>query len=149
MKPSKPRRHENHYNWESDVAGGLRENRVYRVIVETRFSATHRIRLHDGTVEPRHGHDWGVRATFAKPSLDELGMVIDFEEAGKVLNQVAAELNYGDLNELPMLRGKNPTTEVVAEWIFQRLVELGVSSVTQVEVTEAPGCLAVYDRKQT
>ncbi len=120
---------------------------MYSVVVETRFSATHHIRLHDGSEEPEHGHDWRVRATFEKPSLDELGMVIDFAEAKKVLSEVVHQLDYCHLNEVPMLRGKNPTTEVVAEWIFQRILQLGVHSIKQVEVTEAPGCLAIFSRE--
>lgn len=117
---------------------------MYSVVVETRFSATHHIRLHDGTEEPSHGHDWYVRVTFSKPCLDSLGMVLDFSDAKKVLERVAQELDYRDLNEVAMLRGKNPTTEVVAEWFYHRIVEMGVNSVAQVEVTEAPGCVAIY-----
>ena len=119
---------------------------MFSVVVETRFSATHYIRLHDGSEEPRHGHDWRVRATFEKPSLDKLGMVIDFAEAKNVLKQVVQQLDYCDLNELPVLRGKNPTTEVVAEWIFHRIGELGVTCIGRVEVTEAPGCTAIFER---
>jgi 6-pyruvoyltetrahydropterin/6-carboxytetrahydropterin synthase len=119
---------------------------VYSVIVETRFSAMHHIRLHDGSEEPKHGHDWRVRATFAKTALDELGMVIDFAEAKRILKQVVQQLDYRDLNEVAVLRGKNPTTEVVAEWIFQRVVELGVNSISELELTEAPGCMAIFRR---
>lgn len=115
-------------------------------MIETGFSATHHIRLHNGTTEPSHGHDWRVRAVFERPSLDSLGMVIDFADARRVLKQVVEQLDYTDLNEAAPFRGKNPTTEVVAEWIFQRVVELGVNSVVRIELTEAPGCTAVYER---
>lgn len=119
---------------------------MYSVVVEAGFSATHHICLHDGSEEPKHGHDWHVRVTFTKPALDELGMVIDFAEAKRVLKQVVDQLDYRDLNEVPVLRGKNPTTEVVAEWIFQRVVELGVTSIAEVELTEAPRCSAIIRR---
>ncbi len=122
------------------VEGGL-----HSVVVESRFSATHHIRLHDGSVEPPHGHDWHVRVTFARASLDSLGMVIDFAEAGRLLKKAIEPLNYSNLNELAALRGKNPTTEVVAEWIFHRIFESGGASLAHVEVTEAPGCMAIYE----
>ena len=122
---------------------------MYSIVVETHFSATHRIRLHDGCKEPKHGHDWRVRVTFAKPSLDELGMVIDFGEAKRVVTQVVQQLDYCDLNEVAVLRGKNPTAEVVAEWIFHRIVESGANSIVQVEVKEAPGCLAIFSSGST
>lgn len=119
---------------------------MFRITVESHFSAMHSIRLHDGGTEPPHGHDWRVRVTFARKQLDPLGMVIDFAEAKKVLKQVTDQLDYRDLNEVSVLSGKNPTTEVVAEWILNRFLELGVGSIAQVELTEAPGCVAVVER---
>jgi len=118
---------------------------MYTVTVESRFSATHHIRLHDGTVEPPHGHDWLVRVTFAKPSLDSLGMVVDFADAKRALKSVLSRLHYRDLNQLPDLAGKNPTTEVVAEWVFHQIAAQGLDSLARVEVTEAPGCVATYE----
>lgn len=118
---------------------------MYSVTVESRFSAMHHIRLHNGTAEPPHGHDWIVRVTFSKSSLDELGMVVDFADAKRALKNVLARLHYVDLNQLTELMGKNPTTEVVAEWLFQQIAAEGFDSLARVEVTEAPGCLAVYE----
>lgn len=117
---------------------------MYSVIVEAGFTAMHQIRLHDGTVEPRHGHDWGVRAVFSRPTLDELGMVIDFSDARRMLAEVLDRLDYKDLNQHPAFRDQNPTTEVVAHWIFGQMVELGATTLSEIEVTEAPGCRAAY-----
>lgn len=117
---------------------------MYRVIVESHFSATHHLRLHDGSEEPSHGHDWIVRVTFARSRLDELGMVIDFAQARSFLDQVLSRLQYRDLHEPGLLDGHNPTAEVVAEWISRRMVQLGARDLEQVEVTEAPGCVAIY-----
>ena len=119
---------------------------MYQVIVDARFTATHSIRLHDGTVEPLHGHDWVVQATFARQSLDGLGMVIDFQDARKAVLAALSRLDYGNLNELPEFQGKNPTTEVVAQWILERLGDLGFDTEVQVRLTEAPGCQAIFTR---
>lgn len=120
---------------------------MYRIVVESQFSATHHLRLHDGTEEPRHGHDWKVRVTFSRNQLDDFGMVIDFAEARRVLNLVLDRLHFRDLHEPGLFDRQNPTAEVVAEWICGRIVELGADSVEQVEITEAPGCVAVYSRR--
>lgn len=122
---------------------------MYSVVVEAGFTAIHQIRLHDGSIEPKHGHDWHVRVTFSKSALDELGMVIDFAEAQRLLKQLVGQIDYKDLNELPVFRELNPTTEVVAQWIFNRMNELGGTSVFEVEVTEAPGCRAIYRPDRT
>ena len=42
---------------------------MYEVSVEALFSASHRLRLYDGELEPPHGHDWRVTATFRGDSL--------------------------------------------------------------------------------
>lgn len=119
---------------------------MYCVTVESTFSATHQLRLCDGSLEPRHGHDWRVRVTFAARSLNAEGMVIDFHHAQDLLAGVLKRLQYRDLNERGVLHGPNPTAEVVAEWIFKQLAEAAADTVDRVEVTEAPGCLATFHR---
>lgn len=117
---------------------------MYTVIVEGAFSALHQVRLGDGTLEPPHGHDWLVRAHFARSELDEAGMVVDFSKAQSALRSVLAGLDHADLNSHKGLAGKNPTAEVVARYVFDRVSERGPSVLRRIEVTEAPGCVATY-----
>ena len=118
---------------------------MYSVSVEARFSAVHRVRLPDGTLEPPHRHEWIVRASFARAELDQLGMVVDFSAAQSGLRSVTARLDQKELNTCEGLTGQNPTAEVVARYIFQCLVDAGFSTVSRVEVTEAPGCVAAFE----
>jgi len=117
---------------------------MYSVSVEARFSAVHQVRLGDGTLEPPHEHDWLVRACFSRSELDEVGMVVDFSKARSALQSVLARLDHADLNSHEGLAGKNPTAEVVARYIFDRMAEPGLSVPRRIEVTEAPGCVAAY-----
>lgn len=117
---------------------------MYTVIVETSFSAVHSVTLPGGASEPPHGHDWRVRAHFAAEALNEFGMVVDFEEAKRTLSHVAAQLEQTNLNENPEISGPCPTAEVVARHLFEQIRCRGLSSLKRVEVTEAPGCVAVY-----
>lgn len=119
---------------------------LYTVSVETTFSATHRVRLPDGSQEPLHGHDWRVRALFASDSLDDNGMVVDFCEAQGAVEQVVADFRHADLNELAAFGGLSPTAEIVARVVFDRLWGRGLESLCGVEIIEAPGCLATYRR---
>ncbi len=117
---------------------------MYGIVVEVTFSAVHHVRLPSGTVEPVHGHDWLVRAHFARESLDELGMVVDFDAAGGALRSIAADYHHGDLNDHVDFSGVDPTAEVVAKAVFDRLSAADLPAPLRVEVTEAPGCLAWY-----
>jgi 6-pyruvoyltetrahydropterin/6-carboxytetrahydropterin synthase len=110
------------------------------------FSAVHRVRLPDGTTEPLHGHDWIVRASFARNEVDATGMVIDFQDAKVALDSIVRDLHHTNLNDHDGLAGRNPTAEVIARYVFERLVEMGLLSTSRVEVTEAPGCVAAFSR---
>lgn len=118
---------------------------MYTVIVQSSFPALHRLRMLDGTQEPLHGHDWAVRVHISRAELDELDMVVDFHEVQKHLENVLESLRYADLNQVSALSGRNPTAEVVARHVFDELRARQVGHVTRVEVTEAPGCVAVYE----
>ena len=119
---------------------------MYTVVVEGIFSAVHRLRLLDGTIEPTHGHDWHVRVYFSRAVLDEADMVIDFAQAQSSLQSVVAQLHHTDLNRHEAFSGRNPTAEVVAKHVFDRMVAKGLSTTRRVEVTEAPGYVAAFER---
>ncbi len=118
---------------------------MYTVSVEAEFRAVHRLRLSDGTLEPRHGHEWRVRAHFTRAELDEADMVIDFDEARAGLESVVALLHETDLNRHEALAGANPTAEIVAKYVFDQICAQGLFTIRRVEVIEAPGCAAVFE----
>lgn len=119
---------------------------MYTAIVEATFHASHRVKLPDGSLEPLHGHDWVVRAHFRTPDLDDKDMVVDFCTVQQALADVTAPLSGRNLNELPDFRGRTPTAELVARLVFDRLEGWGLRTLHRVEVTEAHGCVAAYER---
>ncbi|NOX59774.1 MAG: 6-carboxytetrahydropterin synthase [Planctomycetes bacterium] len=119
---------------------------MFEASVEAAFSAAHRVRLPDGSLEPLHGHDWCVAATFARCELDESGFVVDFIAAERCLAAIVGQLHHRDLNTCELMAGLNPTAEIVARGIFEKLAEddsLG-RALHRVRITEAPGCSATY-----
>ena len=120
-------------------------NAMYVVSVETTFSALHRVRLSNGDLEPLHGHDWVVRAYFRRDELDQNGMVIDFEKAQAALREVLSGLHHTDLGKLAELAGLNPTAEVLAAHVYRTLRDAGLEETCRIEITETPGCVAVYE----
>ena len=118
------------------------------VSVEADSGAAHRLRLADGSLEPPHGHDWHVTATFAGDGLDGVGLLVDFVAAEARLRAVVGRLHHTDLNECPAMRGLNPSAEHVARVIFELMAEDATlrPHLHRVAVTEAPGCMATFIR---
>ncbi|MFG0286183.1 MAG: 6-pyruvoyl tetrahydropterin synthase family protein [Phycisphaerales bacterium JB039] len=122
---------------------------MFRIKVEDEFCAAHALLL-AGTREPVHGHNWRVEAIIEGPQLDGDGLLCDFHAVQAALREVIDPLRNADLNAAAALEGLNPSAEVVARFICQRLagalqgVLASGARVAQVSVTEAPGCRAEY-----
>lgn len=119
---------------------------MFEIRVAGSFKAGHAIRYPNGDCEESHEHQWKVEARFSGANLDECGLLIDFVEAQRDLNAILDVFDGTDLNANPVLDGRNPTAEVVAEVIFNRL-GCGTDYADKcigVLVEESPGCKACY-----
>ena len=86
-----------------------------------------------------HGHSFRVRVYVAGPVDERLGWVVDFADLKDAFAPLHAQLDHNYLNEVPGL--DNPTSEVLAVWIWDRLVSAlpGLSRV-RVRETCTSGC---------
>ncbi len=122
---------------------------MYRVRVQGEFCAAHAIRV-SGRREPVHGHNWRVTLVAAGRELDADGLLVDFHVLQAALHQVLKSLENKDLNAIEPFVRVNPTAEQVARHIFERVWESSRARIPNgvriesVEVTEAPGCSALY-----
>jgi len=106
-------------------------------ITSTRhFSAAHQLRLYDGSLEPLHGHNWKVKVTVSAQKLDEIGVVMDFHELERRLNQIVEPMHNRNLNELPPFKSINPSAENVALHIGKKLDLPQEVTLESVEVWE-------------
>jgi 6-pyruvoyltetrahydropterin/6-carboxytetrahydropterin synthase len=117
----------------------------FEIAVTREFSAAHRLRLYDGSLEPLHGHNWRVRTTVASPRLDSIGTVMDFHELERLIDAIIQPLHNRHLNEVPPFSaGLNPSAENVALHIG-RSIQLPVAvRLIAVEIWETQTCSAVY-----
>ena len=94
------------------------------VSTEVSFEAAHHLpKMPDGHKCKRlHGHNWRVVITCAGP-VDDRGMVVDYYEIEQAWKPLFDILDHRLLNEIPGL--ENPTTEVLAAWIFNKLLVAG------------------------
>lgn len=121
---------------------------MYTVTVSAGFEASHNLRLSDGEWEPIHSHVWNVVVEFAGPTLDAIGVLVDFVAAQAKLREITASLADTHLNDWADLHGRNPSAERIAEALFQRLAADSALHATlhRVTVSEAPGCTASFGR---
>lgn len=125
---------------------------MYELTVRTRFAAAHYLREYDGPCARLHGHTWHVEATFRGGKLDSRGMLLDFGEVKRKLNDIMDELDHNNLNEIEPFHGgseDNPTVENLARYIYNRLkAEAGENSgpaqIYAVRVWESPDTSAAY-----
>jgi 6-pyruvoyl-tetrahydropterin synthase len=74
-----------------------------------------------GPAQAMHGATFIVDAAFMTEDLDENGLGVDIGLATTVLKAIVAPLNYQNLDELEIFRGKVTTTEVLAKHVFDQL----------------------------
>ena len=87
----------------------------FEITTTRTFAAAHQLRLYDGSLEPLHGHNWRVKVTVAAPTLDPIGVVMDFHELERLVDAIIAPLHNRHLNEVaPFSSELNPSAENVA-----------------------------------
>ena len=100
-----------------------------------------------GPAQQLHGATYVVELTVCRPGVGEDGTVIDIGLAAGVLSEVLADLNYRNLDDHPALAGLLTTTEVVARYVAERVVErLPTEQLSGLEVLlrEHPDAWATY-----
>ncbi|MBN1376140.1 MAG: 6-carboxytetrahydropterin synthase QueD [Dehalococcoidia bacterium] len=119
---------------------------MYFVAIEDSFEAAHFLREYGGRCERLHGHRFKVVVRLKSAVLGSSGMAYDFTVLKEKVKELLAEYDHHCLNEVPPFDRINPTSESIAETIYQRLAPDFNENVLMdsVEVWESPGSCAVY-----
>jgi 6-pyruvoyltetrahydropterin/6-carboxytetrahydropterin synthase len=119
----------------------------FEINIKAEFSAAHCLRGYEGNCERLHGHNWTAEAFILCSRLNDIGIGIDFREAKKALREIVEGLDHSHLNDLPLFREENPTSENIARYIYRelsrRLNSEGIR-VSKVKVSETPGAGVCY-----
>jgi 6-pyruvoyltetrahydropterin/6-carboxytetrahydropterin synthase len=94
---------------------------MYEVYVAARFEAAHRLVGNFGPATRMHGHTYTLEMIVRGQRLTEDGTLYDIGRLKQVVDDLAASLDYRDLNEVPGLTGVNTTAEAVADHCWERL----------------------------
>jgi 6-pyruvoyltetrahydropterin/6-carboxytetrahydropterin synthase len=87
-----------------------------------------------------HGHSYHVHVHVRGEPDSELGWIVDFADIAEAFQPLFKQLDHRYLNEIDGL--ENPTSEVIAQWIWVRLAPRlpGLSKVVVAETCTA-GCI--------
>ena len=94
---------------------------MYEITVTSHFSGAHRLRYLRGKCEALHGHNWKVEVSVASNRLGKGGLVIDFGILKQKVDSVLKSMDHTYLNDLPSFSGKEPSSENIAKYIFDRM----------------------------
>jgi 6-pyruvoyltetrahydropterin/6-carboxytetrahydropterin synthase len=114
---------------------------MMEIFREFTFEAAHRLPfVPDGHKCARlHGHSYRFEVHVRGDVGADTGWVMDFGDISKAVRPVVDELDHRYLNELPGL--ENPTSEVLACWIWRRLADRLPLSALVVRETCTSGCV--------
>ncbi|MEM9506933.1 MAG: 6-carboxytetrahydropterin synthase QueD [Cyanobacteria bacterium P01_E01_bin.35] len=123
----------------------MRSRSEWTIYKEFRFEAAHKLPHHDGKCSRLHGHSWVGRVYVKGDTLIEegskQGMIIDYGDIKQYVQPLLDNfLDHYYLNETLDL--DNPTSELVAKWIFEQLETAGLPGLEAVEIRETctSGC---------
>ncbi|HOD34458.1 MAG TPA: 6-carboxytetrahydropterin synthase QueD [Syntrophales bacterium] len=94
---------------------------MFRVTITKGFSAAHVLKEIGGKCEELHGHNFKVEVTVSSGNLNNENILIDFRVLKAWTAEILEGLDHKYLNDLPQFRGVNPSSEVVAKHIYDRL----------------------------
>jgi 6-pyruvoyltetrahydropterin/6-carboxytetrahydropterin synthase len=116
----------------------------FEITITRDFSASHQLKLHDGSLEPLHGHNWHVVVTVSADRLDAIGVVMDFHELQRLVDEIVRPMHNAHLNALPAFSVRNPSAENVATHIAETIRLPSNAHLVEVEVWETPDCRAKW-----
>ena len=105
---------------------------MFEISIQASFSAAHRLRHYQGDCEALHGHNWKVEVTVESSGLNAIGLGIDFRELKQKTGTVLSRLDHTCLNDLAYFADINPSSEHIAQFLFNELKK---------ELNSPPGCL--------
>jgi 6-pyruvoyltetrahydropterin/6-carboxytetrahydropterin synthase len=111
-----------------------------RVRRRFRFEAAHDLPNHPGKCKNLHGHSYVLVVTVERAVEPRSGMAIDFGDLKRIVRaEVVDVLDHTYVNDLI----ENPTAEVMAVWIWNRLQDV-LPGLVEIELHETANCSVVY-----
>jgi 6-pyruvoyltetrahydropterin/6-carboxytetrahydropterin synthase len=124
---------------------------MFQIAIRAHFDAAHFLRDYPGKCSQIHGHRWEVEVCLKGTELSAAGMLVDFHDLKKAVNQIITAYDHNLLNELPEFSRENlnPTAENIARQIFYEVKKILILEpeirLAWVKVYESPDTWAIYE----
>lgn len=97
---------------------------MYSVTVRDHVMIAHSFRGEVfGPAQKLHGATYVIDVVFKRPELDADGLVVDIGLASRAVSAVLRAIDYRNLDDEPQFKGINTTTEYLARYVFDRIVD--------------------------
>ena len=120
---------------------------MYEVTIIKSFSAAHKLADLGDEQEDMHGHNFKIEVTVSGLNLSPSGILIDFRDVKKWLNEILIAFNHKNLNDLSCFKKLNPSSENIAKYICSEMnlktKNLNVR-VARVKVWESENAAVTY-----
>jgi 6-pyruvoyltetrahydropterin/6-carboxytetrahydropterin synthase len=121
---------------------------MFEVSVDRTFAAGHALRNYKGKCENVHGHNYRVQITVQGEQLDSTGLLVDFLDLKRLIDEVIAYLDHRFMNDLAPFDVLNPSAENIAKYFHDRVSaefrSEGAAHISEVRVWETDTSSAVY-----
>jgi len=120
---------------------------IFEINVKAQFAAAHSLRGYEGDCAGIHGHNWNVEVFIRCRKLDQIGIGIDFRNVKRTVGDVLEGLDHRNLNDFPPFNETNPTSENIAQFLYNKIGEKlnsDSAKVSKVTVSETPNTGASY-----
>lgn len=121
---------------------------MFEITVATHIDSAHLLHGYQGKCSNIHGHTWRVEVTLKGAQLNEIGLLIDFNEVKMVIKEVTAAFDHKLINDIEPFDQVNPSSENLAKYFFHE-IKNGLSPyegvfVVKVLVAESRDTSSVY-----
>jgi 6-pyruvoyltetrahydropterin/6-carboxytetrahydropterin synthase len=105
---------------------------MFELTVERQFAAAHYLTGYAGPCARLHGHNYRVLVSFRGETLDEAGFLVDFAALKRMCEEALEPLDHQCLNDLGAFAERNPTAEVLAQYLYGELARRSTDLPVQV-----------------
>ncbi len=120
----------------------LKDVIMFEITIKTDFAAAHKLNNYHGACENLHGHNFIVEVSVICAKLDKSYIAIDFKELKKIVKNITDKLDHTYLNDNEYFKNTNPTSEMIAKYIYESLKE-------KLENGCKPSKISVYETKNS
>lgn len=97
------------------------KQKTFTIKTVSRFSAAHVIPGHPGICARLHGHNFRMEVEVKGTQLNEIGILIDFQDLKSATQNLIDKIDHRYLNEIPPFDKISPTAENIAQWAYHEI----------------------------